>query len=52
MHHATIHSIVTLALTAAAARADAAALAIFSSLTACLFSPFSAWLLASDETSI
>lgn len=44
--------IVTLALTAAAARADAAALAMFSSLIVWVFSPFSGWLLFSDASSI
>ena len=44
--------IVTLALTAAAARADAAALAMFSSLIVWVFSPFSGGLLVSDASSI
>ena len=44
--------IVTLALTAAAARADAAALAMFSALIVWVFSPFSCWLFFSDASSI
>ena len=41
----------TFALTAAAARAEAAAFAMFSSFIAGVFSPFCAWLLGSEDSS-
>ena len=41
----------TFALTAAAARAEAAAFAMFSSFIAGAFSPFCAWLLGSEDSS-